>query len=97
MSNITDMLRYEKRLYDFLTSKSGLAECITDAEAQSICIALEMNDTSSLNYLSKEEVHSLSCLTADKKKMLWKLIKKVKKDRRFAPDLRITCDDIHMI
>ena len=88
------MLRYEKRLYDFLTSKSGLAECITEAEAQSICIALEMDDTSSLNYLSKEEVHSLSCITADKKKILWKLIKEVKKDRRFAPDLQRTYEDI---
>lgn len=88
------MLLYNERLYDFLTSKSGLAECITDAEAQSICIALEMNDTCSLNYLSKEEVINLSCISADKKKMLWKLIKEVKKDRRFAPDLRRTYEDI---
>ena len=88
------MLLYNERLYDFLTSKSGLAECITDAEAQSICIALEMNDTSSLNYLSKEEIDNLSCITADKKKILWKLIKEVKKDRRFAPDLQRTYEDI---
>ena len=94
MSNITDMLLYNERLYDFLTSKSGLTECITDAEAQSICIALEMYNTSCLNYLSKEEIDNLSCITADKKKILWKLIKEVKKDRRFAPDLQRTYEDI---
>ena len=64
------MLLYNERLYDFLTSKSGLTECITEAEAQSICIS------------------------ADKKKMLWKLIKEVKKDRRFAPDLQRTYEGI---
>ena len=87
------MLRYEERLYDLLVSQKDTLS-ITEAEAQSICIALEMDDTSSLNYLSKEEVISLSCISADKKKMLWKLVKKVKKDRRFAPDLRISYEDI---
>ena len=87
------MLRYEERLYDLLVSQKDTLS-ITEAEAQSICIALEMDDTSSLNYLSKDEVISLSCISADKKKMLWKLVKKVKKDRRFAPDLRISYEDI---
>ena len=87
------MLRYEEILYDLLVSQKDTLS-ITDTEAQSICIALEMDDTSSLNYLSKEEVISLSCISADKKKMLWKLVKRVKKDRRFAPDLRISYEDI---
>jgi hypothetical protein len=30
----------------------------------------------------------------DKKKMLWKLVKAVKKDRRYAPDLGISYEDI---
>jgi ribosomal protein S13 len=88
------MLRYEERLYDLLVSKSGLTEGITETEAQSICNALEMDNTSGLNYLSKEEVINLSCISADKKKMLWKLVKAVKKDRRFAADLRISYEDI---
>lgn len=87
------MLRYEERLYDLLVSQKD-ATSITEAEAQSVCIALEMYDTSSLNYLSKVEIISLSCISLDKKKKLWKLIKEVKKDRRFAPDLRGTYEDI---
>jgi ribosomal protein S13 len=88
------MLRYEERLYDFLVCQkdargslsSNCSFIITETEAQSICNALEMDNTSGLNYLSKEEVKNLSCISADKKKMLWKLVKAVKKDRRYAPD-----------
>jgi len=68
---------------------------ITETEAQSICDALEMENTSSLNYLSKDEVKNLSCISADKKKMLWKLVKAVKKDRRYAPpNIGISCESI---
>jgi ribosomal protein S13 len=96
------MLRYEERLYDFLVCQkdargslsSNGSFIITDTEAQSICNALEMDDTSGLNYLSKDEVKNLTCISDDKKKMLWKLVKAVKKDRRYAPDLGISCESI---
>ena len=100
------MLRYEERLYDFLVCQkdarrnygslcSNSSFIITDTEAQSICNALEMDNTSSLNYLSKDEVKNLSCISADKKKMLWKLVKAVKKDRRYAPpNIGISCESI---
>ena len=68
---------------------------ITETEAKSICNALEMDNTSSLNYLSKDEVKNLSCISADKKQMLWKLVKAVKKDRRYAPpNIGISCESI---
>jgi len=96
------MLRYEERLYDFLVCQkdargslsSNGSFIITETEAQSICDALDMNDTCGLNYLSKEEVINLSCISVDKKKMLWKLIKAVKKDRRYAPNLGNSYEDI---
>jgi len=96
------MLRYEERLYDFLVCQkdargslsSNGSFIITETEAQSICNELDMDDTRGLNYLSKEEVINLSCISADKKKMLWKLVKAVKKDRRYAEDLRISYEDI---
>jgi len=100
--DIKDMLRYEERLYDFLVCQkdargslsSNGSFIITEAEAQSICNALDMDNTSSLNYLSKDEVINLTCISVDKKKMLWKLVKAVKKDRRYAEDLRISYEDI---
>jgi ribosomal protein S13 len=78
------MLRYEAKLYDLLVNQKDVIG-INDEDARAVCDALEMDDTCNLYYLSKNEVMTLSFLSIDKKKRLWKLIEDVQNDPRFAP------------
>ena len=49
-----DMLRYEANLYDLLVYQMEVIG-ITEIEAQAVCDALCMDDTSSLYYLTKKK------------------------------------------
>jgi len=90
------MLRYEANLYDLLVYQMEVIGIIgiTEMEAQAVCDALCMDDTSSLYYLTKKEVLSLSCISTEKRRRLWKLIEEVIKDPRFAPVIVMPSFDV---
>jgi hypothetical protein len=87
------MLRYNANLYDLLVYQMEVIG-ITEIEAQAVCDALCMDDTSNLYYLTKKEVMSLSCISTEKKRQLWKLIEEVKRDPRFAPVIVMPSFDV---